>query len=107
MAKMATGGELAIHAGIVSLMISVLLPGASVAAPDGEKIFKAKCAMCHVDGGNRTNPGKPVKGSKQLNTKDMFKELLSKKNGMMPPFKAIADDDAALTALYEYCNKLK
>lgn len=79
----------------------------ALAVEDGAEIFKSKCAMCHPDGGNRANPEKSVKGSKYLQARDTFKQLLSKKNGLMPPFKALADDDEALTTLYGYCKKLK
>lgn len=95
------------RAGIAAGIFSLMLCCPSNAAPDGAKIFQAKCALCHADGGNRTDPAKPVKGSKKLKSAEIFKEFLSKKNSMMPPFKGIADDDAALKALLDYCKSMK
>ncbi|MBZ0188534.1 MAG: cytochrome c [Candidatus Obscuribacterales bacterium] len=80
---------------------------ACLAAPDGAGIFQKKCAMCHADGGNRMDPKKPVKGSKHIKTKDAFKQYLLKKNGVMPAFPQIAENDPALTALHDYVKGLK
>ena len=99
--------KLALSCVIISVVTSVTVPASSQAAPDGAKMFQSKCAMCHAGGGNPIKPDKPVKGSKKLKTKDIFKQFLSTQNGTMPAFKPIADNDPALTALYEYCKKLK
>ncbi|MCA9806088.1 MAG: cytochrome c, partial [Cyanobacteria bacterium HKST-UBA02] len=85
----------------------VSFSGRSIAAPSGESMYKKKCGFCHADGGNKMVPSKPVKGSKKLETKEIFKTFLSKKNGTMPAFTDIANNDEALTALHTYCKSLK
>jgi mono/diheme cytochrome c family protein len=94
----------------VGVLFCGLLPlaGSSVtAAPNGADIFKNNCAACHANGGNIVDPKKPLKGSKKLATKAVFKDLLSKSAGAMPAFPKIVEDDPSLSALYEYCKSLK
>lgn len=78
-----------------------------VAAPSGEKIFASNCAACHLNGKNSIDPKKPVIGSKKLASLESFKTLLTKQNGMMPPFPKISDNAEALQALYTYAKNLK
>jgi mono/diheme cytochrome c family protein len=77
------------------------------ASPNGEQLFKVNCASCHAAGGNIVDQTKPVRGSKKLVSKVVFKDLLSKPTGAMPPFPKIVADDSSLSALYEYCKSLK
>ncbi len=79
----------------------------AIAASDGEKIFSANCASCHVAGGNIVDPSKPLKGSKKLASKESLKSLLMNPVGAMPSFPKIAGNDADLTALQAYCKSLK
>lgn len=93
---------------MVSIGLNLNDRTAAGAASDGGKIFSENCAGCHANGGNQLDPKKPVKGSKELATKQGFKDLLNKPKGaMMTPFPQIAKNDADLTALYNYCKSLK
>lgn len=93
--------------------IAVFLIGAisgHVAQADdkgGEKLFSNNCAACHAGGKNIIDPKKPVIGSKKLASKASFKSFIEVPNGTMPAFKAIADKDTDLTALYNYVKGLK
>lgn len=85
----------------VTLMLSTsLLASAAVAAePAGEALFKAKCAVCHPNGGNIMKPAATLKGLKDP------KQIISKirtGGGGMAAFdaKAISDKDAKLIADY-------
>jgi len=80
---------------------------AAGAASDGSKIYAESCASCHAKGGNILDPKKAVKGSKILASKKAFKDFLLKQNGSMPAYPHIANNDADLTALFDYCKSLK
>lgn len=73
----------------------------------GEKLFQANCAGCHAAGGNLIDPTKPLKGSKKLVSKELFKSAILNPTGSMAPFPQIAENDADLTVLYNYCKSLK
>jgi mono/diheme cytochrome c family protein len=79
----------------------------AIAQADGAKIFADSCASCHPKGGNILDAKKPVTGSKILASKKALKDYLLKKNGAMPAFPKIANEDADLGALYDYCKSLK
>jgi hypothetical protein len=53
------------------------------------------------------NAKKPVIGSARLASKPAFKGYLLKPTAPMQPAPAIANNDADLTALYNYCKSLK
>lgn len=91
----------------VSLLSVFLFNAAKADDRPGEKLFNNNCASCHRDGKNSIDPKKPVIGSKKLASKSTFKSFIAVKNGLMPPFKALADKDEALAALYEYAKALK
>lgn len=74
---------------------------------EGKQIFQQYCASCHLDGGNTVKPGKPVSQSTQLSAFVKFKDYLSAPPGHMPFYQELMHDDAALTALYNYCKTLK
>ncbi len=95
--------------GIFALLVNLLpLPKEqAMANPQAEKLFGTNCAACHTNGGNVVDPKKPLKGSKQLATKEQFKAVLEKPVGAMPAFPAIVANDSDLTALYNYCKNLK
>ena len=101
-------GPLAIGAtAVVGFLLVINSTSSAGAAPDGSKIYANNCAACHANGGNIVDPKKPVKGSKVLATKQSFKENLLKPKGSMTAFPQIANNDADLSALYEYCKSLK
>lgn len=89
------------------LFFSVASNGAIADDKQGEKLYNNNCAACHSGGKNNIEPKKPVIGSKKLATKASFKSFLEVQNGMMPPFKAIAAKDEALSSLYSYVKTLK
>ncbi|MBI4532952.1 MAG: c-type cytochrome [Candidatus Melainabacteria bacterium] len=92
---------------IATVLLEAISIDVAAAAPSGDKIFTANCAACHMGGKNIIDPKKPVVGSKKLASKDLFKALLSKSTGGMPAFSKIAENDAALEALYAYVKSLK
>lgn len=98
--------EFSVIAGLFCGLLPLFSPSVA-ATPNGADIFKNNCAACHANGGNIVDPKKPVKGSKKLATKAVFKDLLSKPAGAMPAFPKIVEDDPSLSALYDYCKSLK
>jgi len=91
----------------LSVGLSVLMPKDVTAASKGEQIFKNNCEGCHAGGKNSMKPRHPIIGSKKLASKEKFKNYIAKPERPMPPFKEIANKDADVTALYEYCKGLK
>lgn len=83
------------------------------AAPDGQAIFRAKCAMCHgPDGKGQTAMGKNLHlkdlGSEEvqkMKNEDMLK-LISDGKGKMPAFKDKLDQ-ASIDALITFIRTLK
>jgi len=53
------------------------------------------------------NAKKPVIGSAKLANKQIFKAYLLKPTAPMQPAPTIANNDADLTALLDYCKSLK
>jgi mono/diheme cytochrome c family protein len=94
---------------VVLLCLNTTLPGnqSAKAAGSGESLFTANCAVCHKAGGNIMNAKKPVIGSAKLANKQTFKGYLLKPTAPMQPAPVIANNDADLTALYDYCKSLK
>ena len=85
----------------VTLMFSVsMLASAAVAAePNGEALFKAKCAACHPNGGNIIKATATLKGLKD--PKVITKKIRSGGGGMTAfDAKAVSDKDAKLIADY-------
>lgn len=93
--------------GIFSMALMSLSTHKVNAAQKGEAIFSAYCAACHAHGKNIVDPKKPLIGSQQLKTKEIFKVYILKGNGSMPSFPQIANDDQTLQALYNYCKTMK
>ncbi|MBU6454901.1 MAG: cytochrome c [Cyanobacteria bacterium REEB67] len=94
---------------LILLCLVVARPGSQTAraAATGESLFNANCVVCHKAGGNIINPKKPVIGSTMLASKKTFKSYLLKPSGAMQPCPKIANEDADLAALYDYCKSLK
>lgn len=74
---------------------------------NGEKLYMANCEACHMLGTNVIKPDKQLHSSEQLATRAMFKAYISKKHGVMPPFKQLADDEKSLKELYSFVRTLK
>ena len=72
----------------------------------GEKLFKANCAGCHLNGQNLIKPNKPIIGSQKLKSKETFKEFISSPPPPMPNFKNIVEKQAQLDSLYSYVVSL-
>ncbi len=68
----------------------------------GEKIFKANCAGCHLNGQNLIKADKPVIGSTKLQSKPVFKKFLESPPKPMPEYKNITSMDTQLDSLYSY-----
>src|SRR5438552_1446121 len=91
----------------LSLGLTMLMPKDVTAVSKGEQIFKNNCEGCHAGGKNSMNRRHPIIGSKKLASKEKLKGYITKSEKPMPSFKEIADKDAELTALYDYCKGLK
>lgn len=92
--------------------ILLVLPGNSAKEAqgkpsNGERLYMANCEACHMLGTNVIKPEKELASSETLVSKTAFKQFISKKHGVMPPFNQIADDEKSLKDLYQYCRKLK
>ncbi|MBX9571015.1 MAG: c-type cytochrome [Candidatus Obscuribacterales bacterium] len=74
---------------------------------NGERLYMANCEACHMLGSNVIQPEKELVKSDKLATRKIFKEFLSEKHGVMPPFQDIANDTAGLKDLYTFVRKLK
>ena len=68
----------------------------------GERIFKANCAGCHLNGQNLIKADKPVAGSIKLKSKLVFKKFLEVPPQPMPKFENITSMDAQFNSLYNY-----
>ncbi len=73
-----------------------------VSSSKGEKIFKANCAGCHLNGQNLIKANKPIIGSAKLQSKQIFKTFLEAPPKPMPKFENITSMDAHLNSLYNY-----
>lgn len=78
-----------------------------VNAQKGEVAFRQLCASCHIAGGNKVQPSKPVTGSAKLASLATFKAYLSAPVGHMPYYSHVIKDQATLQALYNYCRNLE
>ncbi len=72
----------------------------------GEKIFKANCSGCHLNGQNLIKANKPVIGSAKLQSKIGFKEFLESPPRPMPKFENITSMEIQFNSLYNYVNTL-
>jgi len=82
-----------------ALSVGMISSSVFAAETGGAAIFKAKCAVCHPDGGNVIKADKTIKGMK--NARKIVTQI--RKGGAgMPAFdaKAISDADAKLLADY-------
>lgn len=68
----------------------------------GEKIFKANCAGCHLNGQNLIRADKPIIGSSKIQSKQAFKKFLESPPKPMPKFENITSMDARFNSLYNY-----
>ena len=74
--------------------------------PQGEKLFKANCAGCHINGQNLIKPDKPVIGSAKTKSKAIFREFLKAPPKPMPSFENITGKEEKLDELYRYVISL-
>lgn len=72
----------------------------------GEKVFKANCAGCHLNGLNAIKKDKPVIGSSKLASKDSFKAFLNNPPAPMPKYPNLTSDPAQFDAIYSYLQTL-
>ena len=78
-----------------------LMPG-NDGISKGEKIFKANCAGCHLNGQNLIKADKPVIGSAKLQSKPVLKKFLESPPPPMPKFENITSMDTQYDSLYNY-----
>jgi cytochrome c6 len=87
---------------LTTALALTVFAASALAAPNGEAIYKEKCAACHPDGGNIINPKETLKGLKD--TKKIVK-MIRKGGGGMTAFDAKAISDADAKAVAEYIVK--
>ncbi len=73
----------------------------------GEKVFKANCAGCHLNGLNVIKKDKPVIGSPTLASKETFKAFLNHPPAPMPKYTNLTADSTQFDAIYTYLKTLK
>ena len=73
---------------------------------NGEKLYKANCAGCHINGQNLIKPNKPIIGSSKLGSKKILREFLEAPPAPMPSFKNITSMDNQFDSLYVYVTSL-
>ncbi|MDQ1277699.1 MAG: hypothetical protein QG555_740 [Thermodesulfobacteriota bacterium] len=78
------------------------LAGAAKTYERGAQVFAANCLICHVDGGNKLKPDKPLRGSPDLKDLKAFIAVIRHPEAPMPfyPESQISDKDAK--ELYDY-----
>ena len=75
---------------------------------NGEKIFNAKCRVCHVNGGNIINPRLPLRGSQKLADFKTFLSFIRNpkmpdgSQGTMPSFSESQISNNEAENLYKY-----
>lgn len=75
-------------------------------ATSGEKLFKANCSGCHLNGKNLIRPNKPIIGSSKLQSKESLKAFIESPPPPMPKFKNITEKKEQFDALYSYVTSL-
>jgi mono/diheme cytochrome c family protein len=97
----------------VLVSLALLFPAYSVAAqPDGSKVFKANCTLCHSEDGSGSSPtGKALK-AKDLRSDEVQKQtdaeliaVISKGRGKMPAFGTKFSPDV-IASLVAYIRQL-
>ena len=68
----------------------------------GEKLFKANCAGCHLNGQNLIKADKPIIGSAKIQSKLVLKKFLESPPPPMPKFENITSMDGQFNSLYNY-----
>ncbi len=93
---------------ILLFVINAIFVVASYSKPNletfnrGEKIFKANCSGCHLNGQNLIKADKPIIGSLKLKSKGVLKKFLESPPQPMPKYDNITSMDAQFDSLYEY-----
>ncbi len=72
----------------------------------GEKLFKANCSGCHLNGTNLIKPNKPIIGSLKTKSQITFGAFLENPPPPMPKFANITAKPENLNALYNYVISL-
>ena len=73
-----------------------------VSSSKGEKLFKANCSGCHLNGQNLIKADKPIISSTKLQSKQVFKKFLESPPKPMPKFENITSMDGQFNSLYNY-----
>ena len=72
----------------------------------GGKIFAARCAACHPDGGNTIVPGKPLRNSPDLKDFKTFMVQLRQPEAPMPAFPESQLSESEAKELYDYITQV-
>lgn len=83
-------------------MSDMSLTSIDEASLKGEKLFKANCSGCHLNGQNLIKADKPIVGSTKLQSKQMFKKFLESPPKPMPKFENITSMNSQFNSLYNY-----
>lgn len=95
------------------LLLSLIAPGYGAKESrihrqtNGEQLYMANCEACHMSGINVIKPEKELVRSEKIATQKIFKEFISKKHGVMPPFEELANNSNNVKDLYHFVKKLK
>ncbi|NER25421.1 MAG: c-type cytochrome [Symploca sp. SIO1B1] len=97
---------------ILSVILAIALfsfafatPALAAGAPDGAKLFKKNCAVCHAGGGNTLNPNKTLsQADLTANGKDTLEAVVKQVTygkKQMPRFKGrLKDNEIEAVATY-------
>lgn len=77
------------------------------AQTNGERLYMANSEACHMSGINVIKPEKKLVRSEKLTSQKIFKDFISEKHGVMPPFNELAGNPANVKDLYDFVKKLK
>ncbi|MBK5274104.1 MAG: c-type cytochrome [Desulfuromonadales bacterium] len=81
-------------------------PGSPETVPDGEALFKQYCAACHPNGGNVSDPDRPLYGSvlkaRHIRTPEDIVRIMRRPLSRMIRFdvSTLSDKDAHAIAMY-------
>lgn len=95
------------------LLLSFIAPGygakesRTTRQTNGERLYMANCEACHMSGKNVIKPEKELVRSEKIATQKIFKEFISKKHGVMPPFEDLANNSNSVKDLYHFVKQLK
>ena len=99
--------------GIALIAALLLATGARAAeAPDGAKLFRQRCALCHAEGGfgasmlgRHRGPDKALLERRADLTPDIVRLAVRRGTGSMPPFSRVELTEPELQAIAGYLTR--